>query len=191
MHKKEYWKHFGTLPLVVLLEGDITQQHTDAIVNATTKNFEMAGGVDTAITQAAGPGMKEECKQYGGLETAQVIITKGYNLPAPYIIHTVGPVFGKADGQETQLLTACYRNCLWLADQYQLTSITFPCISTGISGYPVDKASQVMARAIGGYFFDPQFAGSTIKEVRCIFYTAEKCAIAEPIFDETYNRNDA
>lgn len=190
MHKKEYWKHLGNLPLVVLLEGDITKQTTDAIVNATTKNFEMAGGVDTAITTAAGPEMKEECKQYGGLETAQVIITKGYNLAAPYIIHTVGPVYGQENGQEAELLSACYRNCLWLADQYQLTSITFPCISTGISRYPVDQASQIMARAIGGYFFNPQFAGSTLREIRCIFYTADKCEMAEPIFDEIYNRKD-
>ncbi len=190
MHRKEYWKQFENLPMVILLEGDIASQDTDAIVNATTKNFEMAGGVDTAITLAAGPELKEECKQYGGLETSQVIITKGYRLAAPYVIHTVGPIFGQEGGNEAELLFACYRNCLWLADQYQLTSISFPCISTGISRYPVDKASQIMARAIGSYFFDPQFAGSLLTEIRCLLYSADKCVIAEPIFDEIYNRND-
>ncbi|NCN51222.1 MAG: hypothetical protein GW762_00205 [Candidatus Pacebacteria bacterium] len=190
MLKKEFWKNFKNKPTIQLLQGDITAEKTDGIVNTTTRNFEMAGGVDKAITRAAGPGMKEACAQYGSMEPSQVIITEGFNLEAPYIIHTVGPVYGKENGHESELLAACYKNCLWMADQYNLESISFPVISTGIYGYPVDEAARVMAHSIGGYFFDPAHMNSLIKEIHCVVFTEEKYYILETIFDELFNRND-
>lgn len=190
MHKREYWKNFASQPTIILLEGDITKQETDVIVNATTKDFELTGGVDKAITQAAGPLVKEECHKYGVIQTSQVIITPGYELAAKYIIHTVGPVYGKENGQETELLTACYRNCLWLADRYAVTSISFPAISTGIFGYPFAEAVRIMARSIGSYFFDPANLQSCIREVYCVFYTEEKFLAAEKEFEAIFNRKE-
>lgn len=190
MLKKEFWRDLENKPLVVLLQGDITAEQTDAVVNTTTRNFEMAGGVDKAITRAAGPGMKEACAQYGSMEPSQVIITEAFNLKTQYIIHTVGPVYGKENGAEADLLAACYKNCLWMADQYQLQSISFPVISTGIYGYPMDEASRIMARGIGGYFFDPANMNSTINEIHCVVYTEDKYKIVEAAFEELFNRHD-
>ena len=190
MLKKEYWKKSKTQPTVTLLQGDITQEKTDAIVNTTTRNFEMAGGVDKAITKAAGPGMKEACGQYGSMEPSQVIITEGFNLSVPYIIHTVGPIYGKEAGAEEELLAACYKNCLWMADQYNLKSISFPVISTGIYGYPMEEAAIIMARSLGGYFFDPANIGTQIKDIHCVVFTEDKYHIVEAQFEEIFNRND-
>lgn len=190
MLKKEFWKNFENKPTIVLLQGDITAEKTDAIVNTTTRNFEMAGGVDKAITRAAGPGMKEACAQYGSMEPSQVIITEGFNLDAPYIIHTVGPVYGKENGLEEDLLAACYKNCLWMADKYNLGSISFPVISTGIYGYPIEEAARIMARSIGGYFFDPEHASTLLTEIHCIVFTEDKYYVLEKIFDELFNRYD-
>ena len=169
MLKKEYWKQFKDQPTIVLVQGDITQEETDVIVNTTTSTFQMAGGVDKTITVAAGPGMKEACAQYSHMEPSQVIITEGFDLKAPYIIHTVGPMYGKEEGMEAELLAACYKNCLWMADQYQLTSISFPVIATGIYGYPLEDAARIMARSIGGYFFDPEHMGSK-RGILCSIY---------------------
>jgi O-acetyl-ADP-ribose deacetylase len=102
----------------------------------------------------------------------------------------VGPVYGKENGREAEQLAACYRNSLWLADQYQLTSISFPAISTGIFGYPLNEAVRVMARSIGSYFFDPKNLGTKIQEVDCVFYTEEKFAVAVTEFDAIFNRTE-
>lgn len=150
----------------------------------------MAGGVDKAITRAAGPDMKLACAQYGSMEPSQVIITEGYNLEVPYIIHTVGPVYGKENGREEELLAACYKNCLWMADKYNLETISFPVISTGIYGYPIEEAARIMARSIGGYFFDPAHETSLITEIHCIVFTEDKYYVLEGIFDELFNRHD-
>ncbi|MCA9369193.1 MAG: macro domain-containing protein [Pseudomonadales bacterium] len=190
MQKKEFWKQFENQPTIVLIQGDITQEDTDAIVNTTTRTFEMAGGVDKAITEAAGPGMKEACAQYGSMEPSQVIITEGFNLNASYIIHTVGPVYGKEGGKEADLLAACYKNCLWMADRYNIRTISFPVISTGIYGYPMDEAAKVMARSIGGYFFDPENMNSAIEEIHCVVFTEDKYKIVDEVFEELFNRND-
>lgn len=186
MLKKEYWKNFDTKPTIVLLQGDITAEKTDAIVNTTTRNFEMAGGVDKAISQAAGPEMKAACARYGSMEPSQVIITEGYNLNAQYIIHTVGPVYGKENGLEAELLAACYKNCLWMADQYNLETIAFPVISTGIYGYPIEEAARIMARSIGGYFFDPAHESSVMREIHCVVFTEDKYYVLEKIFEELF-----
>jgi len=127
---------------LVLIQGDITMQDTDAIVNAANNALSPGGGVSGAIHRAAGPGLWDECKKLGGCNTGEAKITKGYNLAARHVIHTVGPVYsGKP--QDSIDLANCYRNCLELAEKNNLKSISFPSISTGIFGYPVKEAAEV------------------------------------------------
>ncbi len=125
-----------------LMQGDITQLNVDAIVNAANKTLLGGGGVDGAIHRAAGPQLLEECKTLNGCQTGEAKITKGYNLQAAYVIHTVGPVYsGKAD--DSRLLSDCYKNSLALADDHHVASIAFPAISCGIYGYPIKEACRI------------------------------------------------
>ena len=148
-----------------LVMGDITAQDTEAVVNAANSRLAPGGGVAGAIHRAAGPGLWEECRKLGGCATGQAVISGGYDLPNRYVIHTVGPVYsGSAD--DPVLLQSCYLSSLRLADGQNITSISFPALSTGIFGYPVDQAACVAITTIREYLL-----GATgIETVRMVLY---------------------
>jgi O-acetyl-ADP-ribose deacetylase (regulator of RNase III) len=129
--------------ILSVLEGDITLQDTEAIVNAANKSLRGGGGVDGAIHRAGGPEILEECIKIGGCETGEAVITTGGNLKARYVIHTVGPVYRDGSHNEPRLLENAYRNSLELASSKGIKSISFPSISTGAYGYPLEAAAEI------------------------------------------------
>jgi O-acetyl-ADP-ribose deacetylase (regulator of RNase III) len=140
---------------ISIIRGDITALKTDAIVNAANRTLLGGGGVDGAIHRAAGPSLLEACRKLNGCETGQAKITAGFRLPATYVIHTVGPVWQGGSSHEPELLRACYLNSLHLAVLYGLKTIAFPNISTGVYGFPKEKAARIAIEAVRTFLREP------------------------------------
>lgn len=133
---------------VEVSQGDIADQHdVTAVVNAANAQLTTGGGVAGAIHRAAGPGLAEECRPLAPINPGEAVITGGHDLPNQYVVHTLGPVYGE-DRPEADLLAACYRNSLALADEHAIDSVAFPAISTGVFGYPVEEAAEVALRTV-------------------------------------------
>ena len=146
---------------IELIKGDITKLKADAIVNAANSSLMGGGGVDGAIHRAGGPAILEECRmivaRQGGCKTGEAVITTGGNLPAQFVIHTVGPVWNGGKKQEAELLAACYQNSLKLAGEHKLSSIGFPNISTGIYGYPKKEAAEIAVKTVADFLKQNNF----------------------------------
>jgi O-acetyl-ADP-ribose deacetylase len=153
--------------------GDITRDEVDAVVNAANASLLGGGGVDGAIHRAGGPAILEACRAIRatthpkGLPTGEAVITTGGDLPARYVIHTVGPVYGMYGGEEPRLLAACYRNCLVLAAARGVETIAFPAISTGVYGYPKNEAARIALATID----EALAVHAAIREVRLVFFS--------------------
>ena len=157
---------------VLVVVGDITRQDVTAIVNAANSTLLGGGGVDGAIHRAGGPEILKECQEIrktvypDGLPTGQAVITTGGNLPAKYVIHTVGPIYGRDPEREAELLASCYQNSLLLARQHAVSSIAFPSISTGAYGYPKPEAAKIASATIKHFLS----ADQQIEQVRLVFF---------------------
>jgi len=160
---------------VSVVEGDITQQKVDAIVNAANNRLEGGGGVDGAIHRAAGPALEEECRhirlERGGCPTGEAVITGGHRLSARYVIHTVGPVWHGGSRGERQLLFNCYANSLRLAEEHQLKTIAFPAISCGAYGYPIELAAKDSLDAIFAH------KAVSVEEVRLVLFSPREFVV--------------
>ena len=154
---------------ISLIKGDITQLTVDAIVNAANRTLLGGGGVDGAIHRAAGPELLEACRKLKGCETGEAKITKGFKLPARYVIHTVGPVWDGGGRNEPELLKNCYHNTLHLARETRLKTIAFPNISTGVYGFPKTMAAEIAIGAVRSFLNQP----GSVEEIIFVVFDGE------------------
>jgi O-acetyl-ADP-ribose deacetylase (regulator of RNase III) len=160
-------------------KGDITKIKTEAIVNAANNSLLGGKGVDGAIHKAAGPELLEECKKLEGCETGLAKITKGYNLPAKYVIHTVGPIWQGGNNNEEEKLASCYKECLELAREKGIESIAFPSISTGAYRFPIEKAAPIAIRTVKEFLKKD----TSIKEVVFVLFSDKDYNIYKKILE--------
>ncbi|OQX25016.1 MAG: O-acetyl-ADP-ribose deacetylase [Desulfobacteraceae bacterium IS3] len=155
-----------------IVQGDITKLTADAIVNAANNSLLGGGGVDGAIHRAAGPRLLAECRTLGGCPTGEARITKGYDLPATYVIHTAGPIYS-GTAQDSRLLASCYKNSLKLAAEKHLASVAFPAVSCGVYGYPIKEACKIAVDTTAAFLKE----NSSVKKVIFVLFSAEHCEI--------------
>jgi O-acetyl-ADP-ribose deacetylase (regulator of RNase III) len=165
---------------IKILNGDITKIEVDAIVNAANTSLLGGGGVDGAIHRAAGRELLEECRKLNGCETGKAKITKGYKLPAKFVIHTVGPVYRDGKHGEPELLASCYRESLTLAAQYGVKTIAFPCVSTGVYGYPFREACVIALRTVDDFLQEDE----SVEQVFMVCFGDEDFTRYETILNE-------
>ncbi len=163
---------------IKLVEGDITKEQVDAIVNAANQSLLGGGGVDGAIHRAAGPDLLAECRTLGGCATGSAKITKGYRLPAKYVIHAVGPVYSDGRHGEPEKLAGCYRTAMELAEEKHCKSIAFPAISCGVYGYPMADAARIAMTTVA----DKLAAGSRVEEVRFVLFGQPAFTMFEQVY---------
>ena len=160
-------------PRIEAVQGDITREAVDAIVNAANTSLLGGGGVDGAIHRAAGPELRGECAGLGGCPTGEARITSGHRLPARHVIHTVGPVWNGGKRGEPELLRSCYERTMELANEHGIRSIAFPSISTGAYRYPIDEAARIAVRAVRSCLDEP----TTVELVRFVCFSDSDLAV--------------
>ena len=165
---------------IEIVQGDMTKQSVDAIVNAANCSLLGGGGVDGAIHRAAGPELLAECRTLNGCETGKAKITKGYRLPAKYVIHTPGPIWHGGSRGEAELLASCYRSCLALASENGCKTVDFPSISTGVYHFPLDKAAFIAINTISDYLKEHD----DIERVRMVCFDSRTLAQYEKALAE-------
>jgi O-acetyl-ADP-ribose deacetylase len=162
-----------------LIQGDITKIKVDAIVNAANSALRGGGGVDGAIHSAGGPTILEECRKIGRCQTGQAVYTTAGNLPAKFVIHTVGPIYRNGKSREAELLAAAYRNSLELARELKCESIAFPCISTGVYRFPIEEAAKIEVREISKFLAENE----SMKEVQLVCFDEDNFKALQKALD--------